>query len=797
MVPCSRWWWFILSAALLASHICSGAILGGPVTNFSNGHVYYLLSVSDWPRADREARTMGGALATVNDAAEQTWIYNSFNAWGGVPRHLWIGLYDANQHADSPDLLTRRGEFLWIEGEPANYRNWSSVEPSDSGGNEQVVHIWSPNNANAGRWNDASAGTTNLFGDPLHGVVEVDPNRGGRPEDMVNATAAPDVNYPQGTTRKISQLIGDYDRHRQTATENQTQTRYGLALTDLGVPFNHNGRTYIAFGDVPGGDRDPLAYTTDMTPEDGLALSFVADGTAYRPITIPGITQRAFEVPLDGMSLSNRMYLYHSTDHSAAMTMGRSVLAVSDDDGRTFRLLYTLSRRHFINVSVVQVPLQPWPGFPVSTGDGVVIFGSGRYRASNVRLAFQPALAIENPAAIRYFAGLDAYGTPTWSSNELDAISLFDQPCVGEFSVTYNPFLRKWLMLYNCGTPRGINYRTADQPWGPWSDSQVLFEPWDDGGYCAFMHTSWTFQNCDSVHDPGRENEWAGEYGPYVFEDLTTGTNGRTTIYFTMSTWNPYTVVLMKSELVLSNTPPASRLVWPGATWKYLDNGSNQGTAWRSTNFNDSAWRSGPAQLGFGDADERTVINGGPAGAHHMTTYFRRSWLAPDTRIYSNLVLRVLRDDGCVVYLNGAEIFRSNMPDTAISYTTPARASVGGADEDRFYSTNVPMHLLRRGTNTLAVEVHQYEPASSDVSFDLELAGALNRPVLEIERNDNLVKLAWPFPSTGYRLELSPTLSSGAWSQPAFTLTVTNGQKTLRLPASGPTRYFRLAQPPR
>ena len=795
MVPFSRSWLLFLLVIFHAAG-ASAAVLGGPITNTSNGHLYYLLTVSDWPDADDEARAMGGGLATVNDAAEQAWIYNTFSAWAGVRRHLWIGLYDANQHADSPVLLTRRGEFAWISGESASYRNWSPVEPSDSGGNEQVVHLWSPNNANAGLWNDATAGTTNLFGDPLHGVVEIDPNRAVRGEDLMNPTAAPDVRYMTGTTRKISQLIGDYDRHQQAPTLNQTRTRYGLALTDLGVPFHHNGRTYIAFGDVPGGgDRDPLAYTTDTTPEDDLALNFVADGAAYRPITIPGITQRAFEVPLDGVSLSNRMYLYHSTDHSAALTMGRSVLAVSEDDGRTFRLLYNFSRRHFINVSVVDVPLQAWPGFPVATGDGLAIFGSGRYRESNVRLAFQPAPAIEDPAAIRYFAGLDAYGTPTWSSNEFDAISLFEQPCVGEFSVTYNPFLRKWLMLYNCGTPRGVNFRTADQPWGPWSDPQVLFEPWADGGYCEFMHTSWTFQNCESVHDPGRENDWGGEYGPYMFDDLATGTNGRTTIYFTLSTWNPYTVVLMKSELALSNAPTSSRLVWPGATWKYLDNGSNQGTAWRGTNFNDSAWRSGPAQLGYGDDDERTVINGGPAGAHYMTTYFRRAWLVPDTRIYWNLVLRVLRDDGCVVYLNGAEVFRSNMPDTPISYTTPARTSVAGADEDRFYSTNVPMHLLRKGTNTLAVEVHQYEPASSDVSFDLELVGTLGRPILEVERSDNLVKLAWPFPSAGYRLELTPTLSSGLWHQPAFTFIVTNGQKTLSIPPSG-ARYFRLARPP-
>ncbi|MFQ6114885.1 MAG: DUF4185 domain-containing protein [bacterium] len=97
---------------------------------------------------------------------------------------------------------------------------------------------------------------------------------------------------------------------------------------------------------------------------------------------------------------------------------------------------------------------------------------------------------------------------PQWSTREEDAEPLFSQPCIGELSVTYNRFLHKWLILYNCDNPRGINFRTADQPWGPWSEPQVLFDPWLDNGYCHFMQTSWQFKHCDNVHDPDRENEW-------------------------------------------------------------------------------------------------------------------------------------------------------------------------------------------------------------------------------------------------------------------------------------------------
>ncbi|MDH5695377.1 MAG: DUF4185 domain-containing protein, partial [Dehalococcoidia bacterium] len=213
--------------------------------------------------------------------------------------------------------------------------------------------------------------------------------------------------------------------------------------------------------------------------------------------------------------------------------------------------LYDLSTKHFINVSVVEVKSADWPALPQNIGQVLVMFGSGEYRKSNVYLAFQPAAQIESPSSIRYFSGLDGSGQPILSTRETDAEPLFDQPTVGELSVTYNRFINKWIMLYNSFFPqwRGINMRTADQPWGPWSEPQIIFHPWDDNGYCHFMHTSWEQQQCDNVHDPNRENEWGGEYGPYQFEDLAIGDETTTTIYFTMSTWNPYTVVLMKATL--------------------------------------------------------------------------------------------------------------------------------------------------------------------------------------------------------------------------------------------------------
>ncbi len=171
-------------------------------------------------------------------------------------------------------------------------------------------------------------------------------------------------------------------------------------------------------------------------------------------------------------------------------------------------------------------------------------------------------------------------------------------------------------------------------------------------------------------------------------------------------------------------------LVPTGSAWKYLDNGSNQGTAWRAAAFNDGSWASGLAQLGYGDGDEATVVSYGPnASAKYVTTYFRRSFSVADPTSFAGLSLRVLRDDGVVVYVNGTEIHRGNMPAGAVTSTTLASVALGAPDESTFFSASAPASALVAGTNVLAVEIHQANGTSSDLSFDLELSGSTGASV--------------------------------------------------------------------
>src|SRR5688572_2557303 len=170
-------------------------------------------------------------------------------------------------------------------------------------------------------------------------------------------------------------------------------------------------------------------------------------------------------------------------------------------------------------------------------------------------------------------------------------------------------------------------------------------------------------------------------------------------------------------ELLANDT-----LVPTGSTWRYIDNGADHGTAWYQPGYTDAAWKSGPAQLGYGGDGEVTRIGYGPSTSQkYITTYFRKTFTVTDPSQYTALTLNLLRDDGAAVYLNGKRVLKSNLPADPITYTTRATSAVGGTDEDRFYPFSVAPSDLRAGTNVLAVEIHQSAPDSSDVSFDLSL----------------------------------------------------------------------------
>ena len=162
----------------------------------------------------------------------------------------------------------------------------------------------------------------------------------------------------------------------------------------------------------------------------------------------------------------------------------------------------------------------------------------------------------------------------------------------------------------------------------------------------------------------------------------------------------------------------AQTLINYGSTWSYYDNQNEpavQGSFdWNDSSYDSSSWSSGPGQLGYGDSDEATVIN-----TSTLTAYFRHSFNVSDPSAYDSLTFNVLFDDGVIVYINGVEVLRQNMPGGAVSYSTFSSA-VG--TENGIASSTIANSLVT-GTNVIAVEVHQASASSSDISFDFELTG--------------------------------------------------------------------------
>lgn len=195
-------------------------------------------------------------------------------------------------------------------------------------------------------------------------------------------------------------------------------------------------------------------------------------------------------------------------------------------------------------------------------------------------------------------------------------------------------------------------------------------------------------------------------------------------------------------------------LVTAGNSWRYNDTGADLGTAWKAADYDDSAWSTGQGAFGYGDGDERTVMSYGADGSNKIRTYYFRNqfdFTQVDDLIQVRLWLQ--RDDGAVVYLNGKEVARSNMPEGPVTSTTFASSAIGGDGESTYYEFPLMPESLQAGTNTIAVELHQSDASSSDTSFDLALVAVVSNstgtaPVAPasfagIGTSPNTIELTW------------------------------------------------------
>jgi hypothetical protein len=235
-------------------------------------------------------------------------------------------------------------------------------------------------------------------------------------------------------------------------------------------------------------------------------------------------------------------------------------------------------------------------------------------------------------------------------------------------------------------------------------------------------------------------------------------------------------------------------IVPAGSVWYYRDGGVDLGQQWQ-INLDVSRWPQGPAKLGFGDDDVVTWVNFmKPDGSVWPTYYFRRSFLIPDGFACSNLAVRLRRDDGAIVYLNGQELFRDNMPPGPAQFSTYATGQV--LDETEFIQRWVNPSRLRPGTNELAVEIHNSGPLSMDIGFDLALVADIPvaTPKLALVRQGTNVIVRWPAGYEGYRLESARRVPGTAAEWEAVTNAPGRSQAGYALTntIAEPARFFRL-----
>jgi hypothetical protein len=192
-------------------------------------------------------------------------------------------------------------------------------------------------------------------------------------------------------------------------------------------------------------------------------------------------------------------------------------------------------------------------------GPFILVWGTGAYRKSDAYLSIAPAAQFESGKGTRYFAGLDAGNAPIWSAKESDARAIVQNGTMGDLSVTWCKDLSLWLMTYDSRepAPRGILFSYSRTPWGPWSEPQIIFNAVRDGAVGKFIYNPQASPD-DGLAGPvigkGQANPQGvhgGAYAPYVIERWTKWQGPELSIYYVLSTWNPYVVVLMKSRLHL------------------------------------------------------------------------------------------------------------------------------------------------------------------------------------------------------------------------------------------------------
>ena len=197
------------------------------------------------------------------------------------------------------------------------------------------------------------------------------------------------------------------------------------------------------------------------------------------------------------------------------------------------------------------------------------------------------------------------------------------------------------------------------------------------------------------------------------------------------------------------NATATNQIIKLNDSWKYYDKGAAPNN-WTATSFNDSGWASGQAPLGYGMTGIKTTVSyGSDASRKHPTTYFRKTIkLESDPTRSDVFLLNYQIDDGFIVYVNGREAGRFQMPSGNVSFDSYASTYAG--DEPLAGTINISSSLFKSGDNVIAVEIHNNKADSRDIFWAAELFTTMgsvsdgfvsSEPVISLSSTDNTVSL--------------------------------------------------------
>ncbi|WP_449398272.1 hypothetical protein [Chryseobacterium wanjuense] len=151
------------------------------------------------------------------------------------------------------------------------------------------------------------------------------------------------------------------------------------------------------------------------------------------------------------------------------------------------------------------------------------------------------------------------------------------------------------------------------------------------------------------------------------------------------------------------------------SSWKYNDSNTALAAQWKDTTYDVSAWSQGNAPLGYGDPVTTTTATG------LVTAYFAKDFTVNLNDLSSTMELGIMRDDGIVVYLNGEEVVRDNMPAGTIDFTTWSSTTIDGSAESVYNVFSIPKSKFVNGNNRISIELHNRGASSSDLRIDAYL----------------------------------------------------------------------------